>query len=111
MSAQSFKNVILQRLKPAVIDRLDLRRVELPVNREIEFPGNGIAHLFFIEEGIASMTVTFEDGFEVEVALAGPEAILGSGPGTQPHVVRCRVCAVHRNRGCSVDQRDCPRGH
>ena len=78
MSAQTFKNVILQRLHPEVIDRLELQRVELPVNREIEFPGSGIANLFFIEEGIASMTVTFKDGFEVEVALGGPEAILGT---------------------------------
>jgi CRP-like cAMP-binding protein len=78
MSVKAFKNVILQRLNPEVIGRLELQRVELPVNREIEFPGNGIAHLFFIEEGIASMTVTFEDGFEVEVALAGPESILGT---------------------------------
>jgi hypothetical protein len=78
MNTRSFRNVILQRLSTEVIDRLELRRVELPVNREIEFPGNGIAHVFFIEEGIASMTVTFGDGFEVEVALAGREAILGT---------------------------------
>jgi CRP-like cAMP-binding protein len=78
MNTQSFRNVILQRLSSEVIDRLELRRVELPVNREIEFPGNGIAHVFFIEEGIASMTVTFGDGFEVEVALAGREGILGT---------------------------------
>jgi CRP-like cAMP-binding protein len=78
MSVQAFKNVILRRLSREVIDRLELQRVELPVNREIEFPGSGIANLVFIEEGIASMTVTFEDGFEVEVALAGPESILGT---------------------------------
>ena len=78
MSVQTFSNVILQRLRPEVIDRLELQRVELPVNREIEFPGSGIANLFFIEEGIASMTVTFKEGFEVEVALGGPEAILGT---------------------------------
>jgi CRP-like cAMP-binding protein len=78
MSVQTFNNVILQKLNPEIIKRLDLQRVELPVNREIEFPGNGISQLFFIEEGIASMTVTFKDGFEVEVALAGREAILGT---------------------------------
>jgi CRP-like cAMP-binding protein len=78
MSVRAFKNIILQRLGPEVIDRLELQRVELPVGREIEFPGSGIANLFFVEEGIASMTVTFQDGFEVEVALAGPESILGT---------------------------------
>jgi hypothetical protein len=78
MSVPTYKNVILQRLNPEVIGRLELQRVELPVTREIEFPGSGIANLFFLEEGIASMTVTFKDGFEVEVALGGPEAILGT---------------------------------
>jgi hypothetical protein len=51
MSVQAFKNVILRRLSREVIDRLELQRVELPVNREIEFPGSGIANLVFIEEG------------------------------------------------------------
>lgn len=78
VSAANFKNVILQRLSAEVIERLELQRVELPVGREIEFPGNGISHLFFVEEGAASMTVTFQDGFEVEVALAGREGILGT---------------------------------
>lgn len=55
-----------------------LERVDLPTGREIEFPGKRIGHLFFIEEGIASMTATFEDGFEVEIALAGPESVLGT---------------------------------
>jgi hypothetical protein len=75
---QTFKNVILQRLSAESIERLELRRVELPTKREIEFPGNGIAQLIFLEEGVASMTVTFQDGFEVEVALAGCEGILGT---------------------------------
>lgn len=78
MSRPPFKNFILQRLAPEVIERLHLIPVDLPVDREIEFPGNRIAHLFFIEEGIASMTATFEDGFQVEIALAGPEAVLGT---------------------------------
>jgi len=78
MNCKTFKNLLLQRLDPEAIDRLKLERVELPVNREIEFPGSRIAHLFFIEEGVASMTATFEDGFQVEVALAGTEAVLGT---------------------------------
>jgi CRP-like cAMP-binding protein len=61
-----------------VINRLKLIRVELPVDREIEFPGNRIANLFFIEDGVASMTATFQDGFQVEIALAGREAVLGT---------------------------------
>ncbi|MDW5266953.1 MULTISPECIES: Crp/Fnr family transcriptional regulator [Acidobacteriaceae] len=73
-----YKNEVLRRLEPAIIERLDLRPVELPAGREIEYPGNHIDHLFFIEEGIASMTTTFKDGFQVEVALAGSESVLGA---------------------------------
>jgi len=78
MTGNDYRNFILQRLPPDVLRRLQLRRVDLPVAREIEFPGNRIANVFFLEEGIASMTATFEDGFEVEIALAGSEAVLGS---------------------------------
>jgi CRP-like cAMP-binding protein len=75
---KTFRNLILQRLEPEAIERLRLQRVDLPVGREIEYPGNRIAHLFFLEEGIASMTATFEDGFQVEIALAGYESVLGT---------------------------------
>jgi CRP-like cAMP-binding protein len=78
MNRETFKNFLLQRLGREVIDRLELKRVELPVNREIEYPEKRIAHLIFIEEGIASMTATFKDGFQVEIALAGSEAVLGA---------------------------------
>ena len=76
--SQLFKNILLQRLDSAAVERLSLQRVKLPVGREIERPGSRIANLFFIEEGIASMTATFEDGFQVEIALAGPESVLGT---------------------------------
>ena len=69
---------MLQRLDPEVIIRLDLQPVDLPVNREIELPGNYIKHLFFIEDGVASMTTSFADGTQVEVAFAGRESILGA---------------------------------
>jgi CRP-like cAMP-binding protein len=78
MSQPLFKNGLLQKLPHEVIARLELQPVDLPVNREIEYPGNHIDHLFFLEEGMASMTATFEDGFQVEIALAGSESVLGA---------------------------------
>ena len=78
METKIFKNQLLQRLEPEAIERLRLQHVELPVDREIEYPGNKIANLFFLEEGIASMTATFEDGFEVEIGLSGREHVLGT---------------------------------
>jgi CRP-like cAMP-binding protein len=78
MPPGSFKNGLLRLLGSEIINRLELKAVDLPVNREIEFPGNRIDHLFFIEEGMASMTTTFDDGFQVEVALAGWESVQGA---------------------------------
>jgi CRP-like cAMP-binding protein len=73
MQRSHFRNLILCHLDARTIERLELQPVTLPLNREIEFPGQPIDHLFFLEEGMASMTTTFLDGFQVEVALAGPE--------------------------------------
>jgi CRP-like cAMP-binding protein len=78
MNDEAFKNFLLQRLGREVIDRLELKRIELPLSHEIERPQTRISHLIFLEEGIASMTATFADGFEVEIALAGSEAVLGA---------------------------------
>jgi CRP-like cAMP-binding protein len=73
-----YRNTILRHLSQEVIDRLELTRVNLPVDREIEYPGNEIKSLIFIEKGIGSMTTTFKDGTQVEVALAGYESVLGA---------------------------------
>jgi CRP-like cAMP-binding protein len=78
MNFPTFTNNILLHLEPDIIARLHLQRVDLPVNREIEFPGERIASLIFVEEGVASMTATFESGFQVEIALAGSESVLGT---------------------------------
>ena len=73
-----YRNTLLSLLPAEAVARLQLVRVALPVEREIEYPGNEIGHVFFLEHGVASMTNTFLDGGQVEVALCGPESILGS---------------------------------
>ncbi len=73
-----FRNTLLRNLSAETISRLRLIKMELPIRREIEFPGNEIKHLFFLETGAASMTTTFLDGGQVEVALYGSEAVLGA---------------------------------
>jgi CRP-like cAMP-binding protein len=57
---------------------LQLSPIRLATGREIENPGEPIDHLFFIEEGIGSMTTTFDDGFQVEVGLFGRESVMGA---------------------------------
>src|SRR5947209_15862091 len=78
MKEKIFKNWILQKLEPETIERLKLTRVELPSGLEIENPGESIRHLFFIEDGVGSMTNTFRDGFQVEVAMYGVESVMGA---------------------------------
>lgn len=78
MEPQVFHNVILRNLPPEVVHRLDLVKVKLPPEKEIEYPGNEIRNLFFIEDGMASMTTTFLDGSQVEFGVAGYEAVLGA---------------------------------
>jgi len=60
-----------------VIDRLSLSPITFEVGHEIEFPGEPVRHLFFVEEGMASMTTTFKDGSQVEVGMFGYEAVIG----------------------------------
>lgn len=73
-----FKNVILQSLDSDAILRLRLIRVTFKIRQDIEFPGKDIHHLYFVEEGMASITTTFLDGSQVEVGMFGYESIVGS---------------------------------
>jgi CRP-like cAMP-binding protein len=78
MTPNTFKNRILQKLDAEMIERLDLQRVDLPSGMEIENPGEPIPNVYFIEDGIGSMTNTFRDGFQVEVAMFGAESVMGA---------------------------------
>src|ERR1035441_58194 len=78
MKANLFKNKILQRLDSDVIQRLELKQVNLPSGTEVEIPGEPTRKLIFIENGVGSMTTTFQDGFQVEVGLFGVESVMGA---------------------------------
>ena len=73
----AYTNVLLKNLEPDAIARLRLHRVTYAVNHEIEFPGHRVKNLIFIEEGMASMTTTFQDGSQVEVGMFGYESAIG----------------------------------
>jgi hypothetical protein len=78
MNTNLFKNRILQRFDSDVIQRLQLKQVNLPGGWEIEIPGEPTRYLIFIEDGVGSMTTTFQDGFQVEVGLFGVESVMGA---------------------------------
>ena len=77
MHDRTFKNSLLKALGPEIVSRLSLHPVLFELGHEIEFPGKPIEKLFFVEEGMASMTTTFEDGSQVEVSMFGYESIVG----------------------------------
>jgi CRP-like cAMP-binding protein len=77
LGTSSFKNTLLKALDGAIIERLGLQPVKFNLKHEIENPGNVIRHLYFLEEGMASMTTTFRDGSQVEVGMFGYESVIG----------------------------------
>lgn len=77
MPEQTFKNTLLQHLSCETIKRLKLRPIQLALRQDLEVPGEEIQHVFFVEEGIGSMTTIFRDGFEVEVGMFGYESAVG----------------------------------
>ncbi len=72
-----YKNTLLKRFDAELIERLQLKRVEFVVGQEIEDMGQPIRNLYFLEQGMASMTTTFEDGSQVEVGMFGFESVIG----------------------------------
>jgi CRP-like cAMP-binding protein len=72
-----YKNSILKSLDAECVARLSLHSVIFELEHEIEFPGSPIEQLYFVEEGMASMTTTFQDGSQVEVGMFGYEGVIG----------------------------------
>jgi CRP-like cAMP-binding protein len=72
-----FKNSLLKALDCDVITRLGLQPVKFELMHELECPGTPLERLYFIEEGMASMTTTFKDGSQVEVGMFGYESVVG----------------------------------
>ena len=77
MPTGPFRNVLLNHMASDVISRLQLRRLELPIKYELEVPGEGIDSIFFVEQGIGSMTTCFDDGVQVETSMFGYESAVG----------------------------------
>jgi len=72
-----FKNTLLKAFDADLIERLLLKPVHFVVDQEIERVGGPIRFLYFLEEGMASMTTTFENGSQVEVGMFGYESVIG----------------------------------
>jgi len=77
LQSVDFKNTLLKALDAEAIGRLRLHPVTFELEHEIEYPGNPIGHVYFVEVGMASMTTTFADGSQVEVGMFGYESVIG----------------------------------
>jgi CRP-like cAMP-binding protein len=77
LRTSGFKNTLLRALDGDIVERLRLQPVKFELKHEIEYPGDPIDRLYFLEEGMASMTTTFKDGSQVEVGMFGYESVIG----------------------------------
>ena len=87
------------------MERLDLRPVKFELMHELEFPGSPIDHLYFVEEGMASMTTTFKGGSQVEVGMFGYESVIGVSAlmGTKRSLNRVYTQIDGAGYACSVE--------
>lgn len=72
-----FENLMLRALPPSTVECLHLSPVKFELGHQIEFPGEELKYLYFVEQGMASMTTTFLDGSQVEVSMFGHESVIG----------------------------------
>ncbi len=77
MPASPFRNTLLQRLDAKTIQCLELQPVQLPLLHALEVVGRKINSIFFLEQGIGSMTTSFENGSQVETSMFGYESAIG----------------------------------
>lgn len=70
-------NSILKQLDLSSIDRLRLRPIDVECGLQIVPHGGSPRFVLFLESGIASRTVLFRDGSQVESGLIGSESIIG----------------------------------
>ncbi|HWB47581.1 MAG TPA: Crp/Fnr family transcriptional regulator [Stellaceae bacterium] len=76
---QAIRNRVLTRLPPEELQQLiaHLEPVTLP-KKEILFEvGSPLDHVYFIDEGVASVLTTMEDGALSEVGMVGNEGLVG----------------------------------
>ncbi len=102
---RTFSNTLLNGLDAGTISRLRLRHVDFELEHEMEFPGKNIDHLFFVEEGMASLTTTFKDGSQVEAGMFGYESVIGISAlmGTKRSLNRVYTQIAGHGYSCTVE--------
>jgi CRP-like cAMP-binding protein len=72
-------NRLLARLSRADMDLLrpHLKTVPLKLRQDLEKPNTRIDHVYFMDDGIASVVAQQEENGQIEVGLIGPEGMTG----------------------------------
>lgn len=90
-----YRNLLLQNLDSDARDRLQLRRIRLPARFQMQSPRQPIASLYFIEDGLGSITTLLENSVQIEVgqfayeSAVGISALFGRGP--SPHRIVMQI--------------------
>ena len=105
MRTSAFKNTLLKALDGEIVERLRLQPVKFKLKHEFENRGDLIDHLYFLEEGMASMTTTFKDGSQVEVGMFGYESVVGVSAlmGTKKSLNRVYTQIAGHGYSCHVE--------
>jgi CRP-like cAMP-binding protein len=74
----AFKNALLSRLSPEILESLSPHAVDMPVNFVLHEPNEGIESAYFPENCILSVVSVFESGASIEVGTVGREGMDGS---------------------------------
>jgi hypothetical protein len=77
--AGAIRNRLLLALSPKDFSHLEpqLERLPLPVATRLVEPNTPIEHLYFLEQGVASVVATTPQGRQIEVGIIGREGLSG----------------------------------
>ena len=105
MRTSNFENTLLKALDGEIIERLRLQPIKFELKHEIENPGDPIDNIYFLEEGMASMTTTFKDESQVEVGMFGYESVIGVSAlmGTKKSLNRVYTQIAGHGYSCLVE--------
>ncbi len=68
-----------------------MQRVTLVLERTLHEPGEFMGHVYFVEDGIVSITADTRDSGSIEIGLIGIEGVVGVSAALNPDAT-----AIHR---------------
>jgi CRP-like cAMP-binding protein len=106
---QPIKNRLLAGLSPEDLAELihHLEPVTLPKKQVLYEVGAPLDHVYFLDEGLASVLTTMEDGASSEVGMVGPEGLVGASALLGGRVSAQHVVMQLPGRGHHIAAKQC----